>query len=281
MTKAIDCYFPGRCFPAVSVTGGRCALMCKHCSGVFLRRMEHVDGPESLIELAVRISDAGGEGFLLTGGSDGSGKVPLQRFADAISTVKEATTLRVNAHVGLMSRTELEALVSSGVDAFSVDVFGSDSAIKKTMGIDAHVSDFLSVIGDLRDLGAPIIAPHICVGIEEGQVVGEYAAIRSLVPHAPDALVIIALMPTKGTPYECVPPPSSGSILDVIKAARAALPQSRILLGCMRPRGDRSWEEKAVKAGIDGIAMPSQGTVQSLAENGWRVTEKRMCCAIR
>ncbi|HUV61604.1 MAG TPA: radical SAM protein [Thermoplasmata archaeon] len=280
MTKALDCYFPGRCFPSVSVTGDRCALMCKHCSGVFLKRMEHVESPDALLELAARLSDAGGEGFLLTGGSDRSGRVPLERFADAISMVKETTSLRINAHVGLMPRHELGTLVRAGVDAFSVDIYGSDSAIKKTTGLDARVSDFLSVVRDLRALGAPTVAPHICVGIEAGEVVGEYAAIDSLVPYAPDALVIIALMPTRGTPYEGISPPSGDSTLDVIRAARMALPESRLLLGCMRPRSDRSWEVEAAGAGIDGIAMPTRETMRALAENGWRLTEKCVCCAL-
>jgi uncharacterized radical SAM superfamily protein len=242
--------------------------------------MKHVDGPESLLELAARLSDAGGEGFLLTGGSDCSGKVPLERFADAISTVKETTALRVNAHVGLMPRHELETLVRAGVDAFSVDIYGTDSAIKKTTGLDARVSDFLSVVRDLHALGAPTVAPHICVGIEEGEVVGEYAAIESLVTYAPDVLVIIALMPTRGTPYEDISPPSGDSTLDVIRTARMALPESRLLLGCMRPRSDRSWEIEAAMAGIDGIAMPTRETMRTLAENGWRLAEKHVCCAI-
>jgi len=278
--KVLDCYFPGRCFPSVSVTGNRCELMCKHCSGVFLKRMESVDGPEALLRMAARLSDAGGEGFLLTGGSDRSGKVPLERFADAISTVKETTSLRINAHVGLMPRQGLETLVCAGVDAFSVDIYGTDSAIKNATGLDARVPDFLSIVRDLRALGAQAVAPHICVGIEMGEVVGEYAAIDSLVPYAPDALVIIALMPTRGTPYESISPPSANSTLDVIKAARTALPESRLLLGCMRPRSNRSWEVGAARAGIDGIAMPTRETMRLLAENGWRLVEKRVCCAL-
>ncbi len=255
-------------------------MMCKHCSGVFLKRMEHVDSPEALIELSARLSDAKGEGFLLTGGSDSHGRVPLGKFADAVATVKETTRLRINAHVGLMSRRELESLVRAGVDAFSVDVYGTDSAIKRTLGLNAGAADFLSVVRDLRDIGAPIVAPHICVGVEEGAIIGERAAVQSLVQYAPDVLVIIALMPTRGTPYEGITPPSDDSVVDVIRIARAELPDTRLMLGCMRPRGSRTLEVAAAEAGVDGIAVPSKDAVRTLAENGWRIEEKRVCCAL-
>lgn len=280
MSKTVDCYFPGESFPAVSVTGSACALNCKHCSAVYLKGMLHATDSEALLKHAERLSDADARGFLLTGGSDASGKVPLSGFASAIRKIKNTTALKINAHVGLMPKPELEELVSAGVDAFSTDVYGSDSAIRTTLGMSACPGDFLSVISDLRDLGAPTIAPHICVGIEEGEIVGEHVAVESLAAFAPDAVVIIALTPTKGTAYECVSPPSSESILKVIGAARRALPESRLLLGCMRPRVERDWEESAVKAGLAGIAMPSRRVMRALAEGGWHLVEKRMCCAI-
>ena len=236
--------------------------------------------PEALIECAQHLSDTGAIGFLLTGGSDSSGKVPLAGFADAVKVIKETTALKINAHVGLMPSQELAQMVSAGIDAFSVDVYGTDTAVRGTLGLPREADDFLSVISSLRDLGARSIAPHVCVGIEEGVVKGEFVAIESLVRFAPEAVVIIALMPTKGTAYEGVPPPSAESMLAVIRAARDALPGSRLLLGCMRPRSMRDWEVTAVKAGLNGIAMPSKTTMQTLAEEGWHTMEKRVCCAI-
>ena len=280
MTRVIDCYFPGNDFPAVSVTGSLCALRCKHCSGVFLKSMLRAADPEALVERARQLSDAGATGFLLTGGSDSRGRVPISAFADAIKVIKETTTLRINAHVGLMPRPELARLVSAGVDAFSTDVYGTDTAVRGTLGLDARASDFLSVVSNLRNLGAHTIAPHVCVGIERGAVKGEFTAIESLVPFAPEAVVIIALMPTRGTPYEDIPPPSVDSMLNVIRVARMALPESRLVLGCMRPRTVRGWEVQAVRAGLDGIAMPSRLAVRTFEEEGWQTVEKRMCCAI-
>ena len=280
VTKTIDCFIPGISFPAISVTGDECALRCKHCSGTFLKHMLRATDPAALIECAQHLSDAGATGFLLTGGSDSSGKVPLAGFADAVKVIKETTTLKINAHVGLMPSQELAQMVSAGIDAFSVDVYGTDTAVRDTLGLSKRADDFLSVISDLRDLGAQSIAPHVCVGIERGAVRGEFAAIESLVPFAPEAVVIIALMPTKGTAFEGIPPPSVESTLDVIRSARKTLPESRLLLGCMRSRSARDWETQAVKAGINGIAMPSKRTMRALAKEGWHITEKRLCCAI-
>ena len=115
VTRVVDCYFPGNDFPAVSVTGSLCALRCKHCSGVFLKSMLRAADPEALVERARQLSDAGATGFLLTGGSDSRGRVPISAFADAIKVIKETTTLRINAHVGLMPRPELARLVDNVV----------------------------------------------------------------------------------------------------------------------------------------------------------------------
>ena len=255
-------------------------MSCKHCSGAYLERMLHATEPEALVRLAQRLADSGGEGLLLTGGSDAAGKVPLCRFAGALRTIRETTSLRINAHVGLMPKPELEELVSAGVESFSVDVYGSEGAIRKTLGLEAGPDDYLAVIANLRALGARNVAPHICVGIEGGEVKGEFRAVEMVAPYEPDALVILALVPTRGTAYRGAKPPSADEIIGVIEAANASLPRTRILLGCMRPRHERGWEALAAKAGLAGIAVPSRQTTRTLASDGWDIAEKSRCCAL-
>ena len=144
--------------------------------------------PDALVSAARYLDDVGADGFLLSGGSDATGKVPLERFAGAVKEVKETTALRINAHVGLMPRAGLESLVSAGVDAFSVDVYGADSAVQGTLGLQAQANDFLKVVENLKDLGAPVIAPHVCIGIECGRLVGEMRAIGHLRALKPEEI---------------------------------------------------------------------------------------------
>lgn len=235
--------------------------------------------PEELEAIAERLSREGGAGFLLSGGATSSGKVPLARFGRAIERIKRSTALIVNAHVGLMPRDELSVLVAAGVDAFSVDVYGSDSAVAGTLGLSATARDYVTAMEDLIDLGAPLVVPHICVGIEGGRVAGEFVAIDALADVRPKAVVIIVLMPTKGTPYAAVEPPNDVETLSVVRRAIDRLPGARVNLGCMRPRGKRSLEIDAAYAGVSGLAVPSTATKERLSRDGWHVIEKETCCA--
>lgn len=236
--------------------------------------------PEDLLGLAHTLEAEDAAGFLLSGGSDSSGKVPVDRFSGAIRRIKDGTGLVVNAHVGLMPRVGLEALVSAGVDAFSVDIYGADRVIRETLGLAATSDDFFRVMTDLKEIGAPVIAPHVCIGLEPGNISSELDAVSRLGPARPEKLILIAFTPTEGTPYEGRPSPPSKAILDVVRFAREELPKTRIFLGCMRPRKDRGYEVDAVAAGIDGIVMPSGETLRHLQKAGVKVRDQRICCAL-
>ncbi len=280
MQRVLDCYYPGKGFPSVSVTGRSCSLKCRHCAGRYLEGMVPITEPEGLVSFAKSLSEAGGKGFLLSGGSDLHGRVHLERFVPAIREIKATTALRVNAHVGLTPREALADLVSSGVDTFSVDVYGDDETVREVLGVEASSEDYLSVVRDLKGLGASSVAPHICAGVMGGEMRGEADALRRLAPLSPDRLVIISLIPTKGTDYASRTPPSGDDVVSFVKTARSALPDARITLGCMRSRRDRSWELDAVLAGLDGIALPSEETVRAAAAMGILIRRRDTCCSL-
>ena len=241
--------------------------------------MRAARSPTELISLAESLEGEGALGFLLSGGSDFDGRVPLEGFTDAIRRIKDVTGLLINAHVGLAPKAILENLVSAGVDAFSVDVHGSTKVIRGTLGLSATPNDFLRVVSDLEALGAQVVAPHVCIGLEPGDASGELNAIRLLGSVGVKRLVLIAFTPTKGTPYETLPPPAPEEILEVVRFTRAQMPDTRLLLGCMRPRSTRSYEVEAVAAGVDGIAMPSNDTLRQLLRQGVHLEERPICCA--
>jgi uncharacterized radical SAM superfamily protein len=236
--------------------------------------------PEELLRLARGLDEEGALGLLISGGSETTGKVPLERFVGTIRQIKDTTRLKINAHVGLAPRSDLEGLVAAGVDVFSVDVYGTDSAVQDTLGLDARAADFMKVVEDLKDLGAPAVAPHICIGIEKGVLAGEMDAIARLKPTGPDVLVFIVFTPTKGTSYETAQPPAPSDILSVLRLAREQLPDTRLVLGCMRPRTARRYELEAVALGIDGIVMPSKETLNHIRRSGAKISEKGTCCAL-
>lgn len=264
----------------MSVTGRSCSLKCRHCAGRYLEGMVPVTEPDELLSFARSLSEAGGKGFLLSGGSDADGRVRLERFVPVIKEIKATTPLKVNAHVGLAPRETLRELIGSGIDSFSVDVYGDDETVREVLGVEAGAEEYISVVRDLVDLGAGTVAPHICVGVKGGEMSGEMAALRHLEPVSPSTLVIISFIPTKGTDYESRKPPCGEDIVTFIKAARSSLPRTRIMLGCMRSRRDRSWELEAVLAGLDGIVLPSEETVMAAVAKGLVVRRRDTCCAL-
>ncbi len=280
MSGSVECFYPGSSFPAISVTGKACALNCKHCSRKYLEGMVPATKPEDLLQIADALAQRGAMGFLLSGGSDDLGKIPLSPFVPAIRTIKTTTDLRVNAHVGLAPRTELEELVGSGVDAFSIDLYGDDATVQDVLGLNAKADDYFRVLSDLRDLGASKVAPHICVGIHGGKLGGEFKAIERLASAPPDMLILISLIPTRGSAYEKASVPDASVVRSVIEKARSAMPETRLLLGCMRSKLDRGSEYDFVKAGLDGIVLPSVMTVERLRSDGYRIKKSATCCAL-
>lgn len=278
--KVVECFYPGSSFPAVSVTGNECALNCRHCSRKYLEGMIPARSPDDLIALAEVLAERGAKGFLLSGGADPGGKVNLAPFAPAIEAIKSTTDLKINAHVGLTPPEELGLLVSSGVDSFSVDVYGDDGAIREVLGLDARADDYLKVIKDLDRLGAQVVAPHICVGIHGGKPSGELRAVELLKGLEPRTLILISLIPTRGSAYEGVPAPGAGLVRSVIERAREELPATKLLLGCMRSKLDRGPEYDLVRAGLDGIVLPATRTVEKLKNDGYVVKRKATCCAL-
>lgn len=280
MHRVVDCFYPGKSFPALSVTGQACALNCKHCARNYLKGMTPATSPAALLDIADGLARRGAKGFLLSGGSDPSGKVDLSRFISAIARIKTTTDLKINAHIGLSSRKELEGLVSSGIDSFSIDVFGDDETIEEVLGLKARASDYFAVLKDLKELGAKRIAPHLCIGINQGKIRGEFEAISKLESTPPDALILLSLIPTKGTPYGFMRPPSFEAVREVVERARVGLPHARLILGCMRSRSNRDSECDLVRAGLDGIVLPSAGTVQGLRTEGYVIRKRAECCSL-
>jgi uncharacterized radical SAM superfamily protein len=53
-----------------------------------------------------------------------------------------------------------------------------------------------------------------------------------------------------------------------------------VLLGCMRPRSDRSVELGAIEAGAAGIVNPSAAAVEMAKAKGLKIEEREECCAV-
>ncbi len=279
MGRTIECFYPGKGFPSISITGTQCSLDCRHCSKKYLESMIPATTPGDLLDVAEALAERGAKGFLLSGGVDEKGKVPIQPFVPAIREIKNTTDLKINAHIGLAPRKEINELVESGIDSFSVDLYGLDETIQEVLGLRAKADDYFRVFETLQQMRASV-CPHICVGIRGGELGGELEAISRLRSLSPRVLIFISLIPTKGTVYEGVKPPGRDMMISVVSNAKAELPKTKLLLGCMRSKVDRSWEFELVDSGLDGIVLPSASTVEKLRAAGYSVRKRAECCAL-
>jgi len=279
MSRGVKFYYPIPYFPSVSITGAHCDLKCSHCRGHYLQQMSDTSTPEKLREFCVRHEEKGGLGLLISGGSTRGGRVPLSPFLDTIRWVKDHTDLILNLHTGMLNKQEAEEVASTGVDVVSVDVVGSEETLKTVYGLNVDLDTYSATLTHLVDAGVNV-APHICVGIQYGEVLGEYKALELAAEVNPETVVIISLIPTENTPMANIEPPSVKSVTEIIKKAVKTCRQSEISLGCMRSRSYKTeLEWAAIEAGAKRIAIASRSTLRRAADAGYEVHRFGCCCA--
>ncbi len=255
-------------FPSISLSGEACALDCLHCGAVYLKDMEPAISPEGLVKLCQSLKEKGARGVLLSGGCDSKGNLlNLKKYLPAIRQVHEMGLI-IKLHTGFVDNELAEAIVAAGIDIASQEMVGDAGTIKKIFGIDAVPEDYLKTFQNLQDAGIPHICPHVCVGLDEGRLKGELKALEMLSQSINiSTLAIIVLRPTKETSFANIPPPGGDDVEKIVAHARKLFPETKIILGALRPRGSEisggkaerlDIEMGALRGGIDGAEVPSQ-----------------------
>jgi uncharacterized radical SAM superfamily protein len=270
-------YHPGKTFPAVSVTGDACGLQCDHCRAHYLKGMRPVGNAEDLIELAKELDADGAEGMLVSGGCDRNGKIPLGPFLPALKRIKSETGLRINLHTGLVNDDEATQIAATGADCISFDLVQDPDVISRVLHLSCGTEAYSSTMAAFFSSGLKQVVPHLLVGLSGGEDRFEIAAIETAARYPIAGLVVLALMPTKGTPMENAPPPSGDHLLEMLERAMDVL-DVPVMLGCMRPRGNWELETRAIELGVRRIAMASPRTEEWAKAQGYRVTKRSSCC---
>ena len=279
--KKIEVFYPGKEFPSVSITGGFCALQCKHCMGKYLQHMIPITNPQKLKEFCLKHEKSGGVGCLISGGYTTEGYVPLEPFIDAIKWIKENTNLLINVHTGLADEKMAKLLKYAGIDSVSVDVSGDIKIIKDVYGLKKTPEDYLKTLINLKRNNLTV-APHIGIGFYYGKITEhEFVSLEFVRKIASPELVFIIIRPTPSTPFENITPPSLREILSVMALSRLVL-DSPISLGCMRPSGNlrKTLDYMAIKYIADRIAVPSHDAVSRLKNEGYEVIVHKKCCTL-
>ena len=274
MRNEIIAFNPTKRFPVISLSNS-CALNCEHCRGIYLRGMLFVKNPEELYSTALKFEENGMYGFLVSGGYDLNGRLlNIEKFIPALKRIKENTNLKILLHSSFLPKNTVEE-ISSFVDMVSVDIIGSDETYRKVMHLNVGVEDLVNLLNTYEDLGVDY-APHLIAGIYYGKIVGERKAIEILKDRNFRNFVFLTLIPTKNTPMENVEL-DWDEILQILRETKVI--KARKLLGCMRVRNPML-EIEAVKNGYEGIVLPTKEAREYLVNNGYKLIEKDICCAM-
>ncbi len=267
-------------YPALSLTGDRCELMCEHCKGLLLDPMIPAGRPETLVGKCLKLARSGRVGVLLSGGSDAEGKLPWSRFYEAIYRIKSETNLYISVHCGFLDYNTASALKQAGVDQALIDVMGDEKTAREIY----HLDGLARVTRSLEDLfrsGLQVV-PHVVAGLMYGKIRGEYEAIRIISRFEPSALVIVVLTPLKGTPMATVSPLAPIDVARLIARARVVMPHTPISLGCERPRNNQGepMEVLSLCAGVTRMAVWSEKTVDLAVNVGLQPLFQPTCCSV-
>ena len=267
-------------FPSISITGSSCALKCKHCNGKVLDTMFPALTPKALFDLCAKLKDNRAVGCLISGGCLPDGSVPIGEFVDAIAKIKKELGLTVVTHTGVIDLPTAKRLKEAGVDAALIDIIGSDETIREVYRLDVTVEDFDRSLRAFHESGIPFV-PHVLVGLQYGKLKGELQALKMISNYSPSAVITIAFMPIRGTPMEKVIPPEPEDIARILASARVMMPETPLVLGCMRPKGGHRvrTDMLAVSAGVNAIAFPAEEAIRLAESMNLEISFSSLCCS--
>jgi hypothetical protein len=269
-------------WPAVSITGGDCRLQCDHCRAKVLEAMIPARSPEELWRVVNHQIEAGAQGMLLTGGSNGRDEVEYGPFYPTVRRIKDAfAEFRIAIHAALVDRDAARRMEESGIDVAMLDIIGAQDTVRQVYHLKRPVADFESSLASLTETSLKVV-PHIVLGLHYGSLLGEWNALDIVRRHPPAALVLVVIMPFYARPHRPFAIPSSQEVGRFFMDARQALPDIPLLLGCARPAGQvkQQIDAYAVLAGLNGIAHPADGAVELAARLGRDVRVTPACCSI-
>jgi uncharacterized radical SAM superfamily protein len=273
-----DIEFFNEPFTPISITGTQCSLKCKHCDSHYLHHMQ--DGSSGrLYPEAIFLARKGARGILLSGGSAADGSVPTYLQEENILKIKKETNLKISAHTGIVDKSQAEVL-SNYLDMALFDVIGDDETIHDILGLEASTKDYENTLEYLSSAGIPL-APHIIVGLNNGELKGEFRALEIVRKFKPEVLVIVIFIPTKGTELGGINPPKIGDVVKVITKAREMF-DVPLSLSCVRPGGmyRSTLDMYAILSGINRIAVPSRKAYAISRELCLDIKDiPKMCCS--
>jgi uncharacterized radical SAM superfamily protein len=258
-------YYPGKKFPAISVTGPHCEVMCPHCQGHYLNSMIWAETPERLIAVCRELEKKGCIGCLISGGCNLDGTVPLP--LDAIQLIREETDLILNLHTGMVQENCERKLRKINPHYISFEI-PTPHVLEHLYRLPLTQEDYFKSLTLLEGLN---VVPHLMVGLDGKE---ERETLKTVEKMGFSALILIVFTPTRGTALYGMKVDTK-EVIRTFKTARTLF--SHLILGCMRPR-IKALEEAVLL--FDGIVLPTPWAKEKVEQAGMPIEIKNTCCAV-
>ncbi len=207
--------------------------------------------PDDLVRIGRQLRKKGVEGILISGGLGSDGKLPVRPFVPAIRELKRMGFF-ISVHTGVVGGEEARLLAAAQVDLADYELILDETAIETAKSLPLSPDDFVRGMELLIESSVEVV-PHITVGLpgsgerwfaEASDLIKELGIRRS---------VVLVFIPTPGTPFEDLEPPSLNRVVEVVHTLGRA---SKVSLGCMRPPWMKKWLDSTLKGLVDRIANP-------------------------
>ncbi len=240
----------------INARSGGCSEDCKWCAqsafhqtGVTKYRMKSA---EEVLASAQENDRLGIRRFSLVTGGRRVGKKDLEVFCAMYREIKEKTSLKTCASMGLIGREELQQLKEAGVQRYECNLETASSYFSKLCS--THTSeDKKQTLRLAREVGLELCS---------GGIIGMGESMRQRIELAFElkelgvkSVPINVLTPVKGTRLENRPALSDSEILTTISVFRFILPDAFLRFAGGRSRMSPQVQLKALRAGLNASLM--------------------------
>lgn len=263
-----------RKFTVLSVTGSSCALNCFYCSTKYISSMESALTPDEMYKKIRELYNNGVKGFLISGGFDEKGELPIRNYIGIMKKVKKEMDVVFNIHPGILDKEIIEEL-KDVVDMVDYEFPYSIGAFR-SKGVKREREDYIKTLENLMDFGPKYIVPHIMLGIPSDTDEEIENSIKILSSYKPYLINFLILIPTPNTPSRILKPMSVEKALRFIELG-SKLMNGHVSVGCMRPyQIKEQLDREVIKRGlVERIANPHHKVI-----NEFNLKLFDACCSL-
>ena len=238
----------------VNARSGRCSEDCKWCAQsrhhhTGINEYDIIDEKE-LMDAAMANQKAGVKRFSLV--TSGRRVSDIDRFCTMYRNLQQATSLRLCASMGLLSREALQKLYDAGVRRYHCNLETGSSYFPELCTTHTH-ADKLRTIADARAVGM-----QVCVG----GIIGMGETLRQRLELAWEAntagacsIPVNVLQPIKGTALENTPLISEDEIMRSVALFRLIAPKVTLRFAGGRARLSDSATRRILRGGMNGALV--------------------------